>query len=119
MGHDESDPIRSDPILRQALKILDQRALEPLFRLSDLATAVGRSKWYLSSRLKRITGRNLCQHLHDRRVSEAMELLAGTALTVKEVAAAVGYGRHSDFDREFRRRAGMTPKDWRSENTSR
>jgi AraC-like DNA-binding protein len=116
VAYDRSDPIRSDPIIVLALEILERRAFEPLFRLADLATAVGRSEWSVSSRLKKTTGRNLCQHLHDRRIRHSKLLLSSSGLSIKEIAAAVGYLRTSDFDREFHRRTGNTPKEWRSAN---
>jgi AraC-like DNA-binding protein len=39
-------------------------------------------------------------------------LLRGN-LSIKEIAAAVGYGRVSSFDRDFRRTYGCSPSSWR------
>jgi AraC-like DNA-binding protein len=51
--------------------------------------------------------------LDDVRHVAARQLLRDTALTVIDVAAALGYAEASSFNHAFRRWSGMTPTAWR------
>jgi AraC-like DNA-binding protein len=97
----------------QALAAIEQRACEPRLRLSDIASAIGISRWILSCLLKRHTGFSFPEHVNRRRIETAQYLLATTARSVKEVAFLVGYSRPSDLSRHFRRYVGLSPNDWR------
>ncbi len=66
----------------------------------------------------RLSPAHLCRvirfHLQVTRVSEAQKLLRQTSLSVKEIAAAVGYGHRTDrMDRYFTRISGMLPSTYR------
>ena len=47
------------------------------------------------------------------RMSLARHLLLETGLSIKEIAAQVGYQRQHEFSRAFRKTAGVSPSDWR------
>lgn len=49
------------------------------------------------------------------RISRAKSLLLDSSLTIKEIAAAVGYGRQHEFSRAFHRATGMTPSAFRAQ----
>jgi AraC-like DNA-binding protein len=97
------------PRIARALTIIDERFDDPRLRLGALADAVDMSPCHLSRSLKRTSGLGFLQHIHRRRIARACELLAAGSLSVKQVAAAVGYGRTSEFDRQFKRVFGVTP----------
>jgi hypothetical protein len=48
------------------------------------------------------------------RMAHAKNLLLESSLSIKEIAARVGYLQQHDFNRVFRRYAGMAPTKWRS-----
>jgi transcriptional regulator GlxA family with amidase domain len=48
------------------------------------------------------------------RVEEAARLLAGTTMTVREIARRVGYHQPAQFAKAFRRRFGVAPAEYRS-----
>jgi transcriptional regulator GlxA family with amidase domain len=58
------------------------------------------------------------QYLIDWRMSRASKLLAGTDLSVAEVAAATGYASEPAFARTFKRAAGVPPGRFRRERQS-
>jgi AraC-like DNA-binding protein len=66
--------------------------------------------------LRSETGRTFWEHVHEARFARAVILLRDPALSIKEVAAAVGY-RTSDLDRQFRLRAAMSPSQWRASDS--
>ncbi len=53
------------------------------------------------------------EDLRARRMAAAVELLAGQALPVEDVARLVGYRDGATFARAFRRRYGLTPTIFR------
>jgi len=48
-----------------------------------------------------------------KRVDEALILLRSTALSIKEIAAMVGFCTMSHFIKVFREKMGSTPKQYR------
>jgi AraC-like DNA-binding protein len=91
------------------LELIDARYHDPDLKLSTLTTEVDLSLCHLSRALKRETGRGFLAHVHERRVTAAHALLLERRLTVKEIAARVGYKSVTQFDRHYKRRYGMTP----------
>jgi hypothetical protein len=55
--------------------------------------------------------RAMLQHL---RMEHAKSLLLDTSLSIKEIAARVGYLQQHDFNRMFNRYAGIAPSKWRA-----
>jgi hypothetical protein len=52
--------------------------------------------------------------LHHLRMEHAKNLLLETTLSIKEIAARVGYLQQHDFNRMFNRYAGVAPSKWRA-----
>ena len=51
-----------------------------------------------------------------RLFDEAADRLATTALPISEIAYGLGYQNASSFNRQFRRRFGLTPSEFRAAN---
>jgi transcriptional regulator GlxA family with amidase domain len=82
----------------------------------SLATAAARvhvSKSALTRLLERHTGVSFSIYLHHVRVDKAQALLRSSVMSVKEIAAAVGYDSTRQLDRHFRRQCHMTPSQFR------
>jgi len=99
--------------VRKAIEHLDQAYSDPRLRLHAVAKAVGLSAHHLSRLIKKETGSGFRAHLIRKRISEARRYLLAGMMSVKEIAAAVGYDSTSSFDREFRRVHGCSPTAWR------
>jgi transcriptional regulator GlxA family with amidase domain len=52
-------------------------------------------------------------YFRNARISRAKQLLAGTELSVAEIAHAAGFGTRTTIYRVFRRTLGMTPEEFR------
>lgn len=98
----------------RALAAIDRRFAEPRFSLQTLARELAVSGCRLTRLLKLETGRTFGAHLHARRVDEARALLAASSLSVKEVAARVGYATTTQLDRHFKRCAHALPSAFRA-----
>jgi AraC-like DNA-binding protein len=97
----------------RAVAYLQEHYRRPSISLGDVARAAGISRFHLARQLRHLTGRAFLQHLHALRIDEAVRLLARSGLSVKEVAATIGYNDATQFCRRFRRAHGMSPGTFR------
>jgi AraC-like DNA-binding protein len=114
--------MNSDPVLfdtphpfqvAAVLADLHRRYADPAFTLQEAAAAASVSKYHLCRMLSKHTGRSFSQHVRNARIQEACELCSTTALSIKEVAARVGYANTNALVRNFRRATGVTPAMYR------
>src|SRR5262249_4275983 len=110
-GRTESRPfdLRAERLLRM---IRDQHS-NPHLTLGSVAAALDISVRHATRLLKRETGAAFLVHLHRARVVSARHLLHETTLSVKQVAAAVGYGSWSELGKHFKRLTSNTPASFR------
>jgi AraC-like DNA-binding protein len=80
---------------------------------SQISAAFGYHSFYLNRIFKKATGVTIHQAVIAERMRIAKELLSETGLTVKAVAAAVGYADHARFCTAFRSCVGQTPLQYR------
>jgi transcriptional regulator GlxA family with amidase domain len=59
---------------------------------------------------KRATGRTLTAYVTELRIAAAAQLLIETDLSLLEISLQVGFGNYSNFNRQFKRIRGFTPK---------
>lgn len=100
-------------VAADALRVIERRCLGPL-TLKDVARAVRRSPAYVTTALKKATGRSAVQWIIAGRMAEARRLLLHSDERVDVIAERVGYADATHFIRLFRREHGVTPAAWRS-----
>jgi len=98
----------------RTLSIIEDRYADAQLTLGMVNANSGVSLWHAARMLKHQTGLGFRAHLHRTRIAAACRLLHQSTLSVKEIAAAVGYGSSSQFGRQFRRLCGTTPRLFRS-----
>jgi|GEM_PF-6030322 len=81
--------------------------------LTDLASTVGLSAYHFSRAFKRTTGLSPTRYVTCQRVERAKSLLNGSAMSLCDVARAVGYASVPSFSRAFRQTAGVPPMTFR------
>lgn len=86
---------------------------ETIFQ-SDVARSVGLSPAAFSRFFRSATGRGFTETLNDIRLGHACELLRESDQTVVEVSYACGFENLANFNRQFRRRHGLAPREWRT-----
>ena len=69
----------------------------------------------VSNQIKHGTNQTFQTFLESCRIQEAQRLLVTTDLSVKEIAACVGFGSGSTFERAFQRQVGHLPRQYRRE----
>jgi transcriptional regulator GlxA family with amidase domain len=91
---------------------MELEASRPL-PISELARRVHLSPWYFIRLFKAETSVTPKQYLLGSRMKHAEALLGGSFLSVKEVAANVGFEDRSHFSRDFKKINGQAPTDFR------
>jgi transcriptional regulator GlxA family with amidase domain len=79
------------------------------FRVRDLARRVNLSPWHFTHLFKAETSVSPKQYLSTLKIKKAEDLLNSSFLSVKEVAAIVGFGDRSHFSRDFKKMQGYSP----------
>jgi AraC family transcriptional activator of pobA len=68
---------------------------------------------YLSGMLKTLTGRNTQQHIQDRMLEKAKQIISTTELTVSEISYELGFDHPQSFSRLFKAKTGLSPLEFR------
>jgi len=108
-------PFQEQPLLAEVFGLIDARYAEPI-SLADVASAVGRSSSYLTTFVRRLTGRTVVEWITERRMAKARRLLLQTDASLSNICIQIGYRDTNGFIRLFRRLYGMTPGEWRRAN---
>jgi len=78
------------------------------------ATELGVTTGTLSRVLTKLTGQTTKQLILDRVLLEAVRLLRFSDLSIKEIAARLGFNDQFAFSKAFKRQRGVAPLDYRS-----
>lgn len=85
-----------------------------LHEVGDYASLLHISAGHLSEVVKIQSGKPAIKHIHERLVMEAKRLLFHTHHSLKDIAFDLGFADASYFNRFFKREAGMTPAEYRT-----
>jgi AraC-like DNA-binding protein len=102
----------NETLLAEVFDVIEQRFAEPL-SLRDVAKSIGVTPGYLTTLVRRRTGRTVVDWIIERRMVQARQLLTETDLPVSEIARRVGLPDPGYFARVFRGSNGVTPRAWR------
>jgi AraC-like DNA-binding protein len=81
--------------------------------VNEVATALGVSYLTLNRVFKKLTGIAPKAYAEQLRMARAEALLAGDQLSVKEIAAELGFYSANHFSAAFKKHYGVSPKGWR------
>jgi AraC-like DNA-binding protein/CRP-like cAMP-binding protein len=99
----------------KALTLIDNGYSKEDFGLGDLGRELKLPAWHLSRLLKTATGMTFGQLRNTVRVERARVALLTTELSVKEIAAGVGYTHPTDLTRHFRAVHSLSPIAYRAQ----
>jgi AraC family transcriptional activator of pobA len=107
--------LQERPILAEIFRFVEEHYAEPI-SLKDVAQAVNLSRGYLTTLVRRRTGRTVLEWIQERRMAEARRLLLETDESVERIGSRVGYDDPTYFARRFRGAHKATPAAWRNAN---
>lgn len=105
-----SDRSRLDRVLEHVHRAYAQRLM-----LGELADIAALSPSGLHRMFRRHTRMSITDYVVSLRVGQACALLASTEKSIANVAEAVGYASLANFNRQFKARNGLTPRQYRSQ----
>lgn len=79
-----------------------------------IATSLNVSPSYLRSLLKTLTGQSTQQHIHEKLIEKAKEILSTTNLTVSEIAYELGFEHPQSFSKLFKAKTNFSPLEFRA-----
>jgi AraC family transcriptional regulator, transcriptional activator of pobA len=71
------------------------------------------SPGYLSDMLRSLTGQNAQQHIHNRLIEKAKEILSVSSLSVAEIAYQLGFEHPQSFSKLFKSKTNLSPVEFR------
>lgn len=101
-------------IIRPALEYMIKN-FEKNISVEELAEAVHLSKSYFMSCFKRSAGVSAVEYLIQLRVGAACEAISSTEKRISDIAFDCGYSNLSNFNRQFKRVTGYSPKEYRKQ----
>ncbi|PWK28209.1 helix-turn-helix protein [Arcicella aurantiaca] len=81
--------------------------------VEKLASELNVTSSYFSDMLISLTGQNTQQHIHNRLIERAKEILITTDLTVSEIAYQLGFEYSQSFRILFKNKTNLTPIEYR------
>ncbi|KAA6300680.1 MAG: HTH-type transcriptional activator Btr [Candidatus Ordinivivax streblomastigis] len=98
--------------IQKIQKFINEHYQEEI-RLEQLANLVGMTPVAFSRFFKLHTGKTLSDYIIDIRLGHVMRLLIDTTMSVSEICYAGGFNNLSNFNRIFKKKKEISPKEFR------
>ena len=90
-----------------------EREFNQPLTVADMAQGCGCSASHFMRWFKQMTGSSFISYLNERRLAAAAERLRQSEDSILSIAEAVGFETLSNFNQQFKKRYGVTPRDYR------
>jgi len=107
------EPVKKNQIILQAKEYI-RKNYNKKVSMDDLCRELYLTPTYFSYMFKKETGENYMEYLQKIRMEEAKHLLKTTNLKVYEIVEQVGYSDYKYFTVQFKKYAGISPKEYRT-----
>jgi AraC-like DNA-binding protein len=107
------------PLSRAEGRVVDVASHAKTGSVAEMARTAGLGQSRFHALFRATTGRSPKQAQLTRLFDEAADKLVQTRLPVSEIAYGLGYQNASSFNRQFKRRFGLTPSEFRAASRSR
>lgn len=107
---------RGDLICNQFLSLIETHIYK-MKNVSEYADIIGLSSKHLSETVKEKLGKSALFFIHDRIVKEIKYLLVYTNKNIYDIALSLNFQDASQLSRFFKKKTGITPKDFRNNNS--
>lgn len=100
--------------VQKMVRYLQEHYAESL-TLQVLAEEFGMNESYISSLIKKKTGKGFSEQLTEIRIQKAQELLRTTNDRIETIAARVGYPDYYYFTKVYKKMTGISPTAYRKQ----
>jgi len=104
-----------DRIIAEAMRLIWSQSQEPM-TVKDVARHLPLARRSLERRFRQLVGHTIHEEITRCRLERARRLLAGTHLSVQEIAAAAGFASADTMGRVFQRVEGVSPRTYRAQH---
>lgn len=101
-----------DPLIQKTKKYLELN-IDKKLTLKEVAEEVGISATYLSTLFKRKTNYSPISYFSHLKILKACEYLDQTKHKIKQIAFMLGYSDPYYFSKDFQKRMGLSPRNYR------
>lgn len=101
--------------LQKIIHYINKHYTEAL-TLTSIAESFGFSTSYITKLFRNFLGKGTVDYINDLRLADACEYLVSSNLTIGEISNRIGFQNQYYFDRLFKRKYGVTPKEFRKSN---
>lgn len=102
-------------ICDQALELIRRRYDDPDLSIVSVSSEIAVTPNYLSSLIKKNTGKTFVELLTEKRIETAREMLLETTMKIGEIAEKCGYNDQHYFSYCFKKETGISPNGCRRE----
>ena len=99
--------------LTQVLELIENN-FDKALNIKEMAKLCGYSDSHFMRWFKQMTGSSFTAYLNERRLVAAAEKLIQTNDTILTIAESVGFENLSNFNRQFKKRYGVSPRVYRN-----
>jgi YesN/AraC family two-component response regulator len=100
-------------LTRKINELIEKRYADPDLDVNRIAFELSLSPTYMSRIYRQHSLSGIVDVINDTRMNKAREMLERTDWSVAEIAEKIGYSNNSYFHRVFKKKFGVTPKDYR------
>lgn len=108
----ESNLNRYESIIKSFIELLAIHYREE-HKVDFYSSRLNLSAHYLTQIVKQVTGQSASDFIFEMLYSEARNLLTHSKLSIQEIASALNFSDQSSFGKFFKRKAGISPADFR------
>ncbi len=102
----------NDELMDRIMKVINENIANADFNVDKLCKEAGISRTHLHRKLKEIIGIGASDFLRNLRLDQAARLIIEHQVNISEVAYHVGFTNRAHFSTVFKKRFGVTPKEY-------
>jgi len=91
----------------------DKTLIEGLPAVQEIADHLKVSPRYLNDMLRSLTGQTTQQHIHNKLIEKAKDILSTSNLSIAEIAYSLGFEHPQSFNRLFKTKVKVSPLEYR------
>lgn len=106
---------KKNQFLGQLKEFVDKNYTDPNMSLIMVADKFQKSEAYISKNFKQVNGNNFAAYVEEKRMQKAVDLIR-EGVKLDDISSLLGYGSSHSFRRAFKRKYGISPREYKMQN---